>query len=162
MGCAFVFGDDIDTDVLAPGNRMKLPPEELAQYCMNAVEPDFAKTVKEGDFVFAGGNFGQGSSREQAAASLKILGVEAVFAVSFARIFYRNAMNLGLPAIAFDPTGRVKNGDEIEFNLAAGRLTNCTTGKDYEVQRLPEHLMSILGAGGLVPYLERRLSVPAE
>lgn len=97
-GRAFVFGDNIDTDVMAPGTLMKLPPEELAQHCLAAVDPDFARTVAKGDFVVGGRSFGIGSSREQAAVSLSLLGVRAVIARSFARIFWRNAINLGCRA----------------------------------------------------------------
>ena len=98
-GRAWVLGDNIDTDVLAPGYALKLPPEELAQHCLEAVEPAFAKEVKAGDILVAGENFGMGSSREQAAISLKLLGISVILARSFARIFYRNAINIGLPAM---------------------------------------------------------------
>ncbi|MCZ6604975.1 MAG: 3-isopropylmalate dehydratase, partial [Alphaproteobacteria bacterium] len=98
-GRAWVFGDNIDTDAIAPGIYMKLGPEEIAAHCFEAIAPDFAKKVTAGDIVVGGANFGMGSSREQAPQALKILGVGAVLAASFARIFYRNALNLGLPAI---------------------------------------------------------------
>ncbi|QLC26365.1 3-isopropylmalate dehydratase [Parasphingopyxis algicola] len=161
MGRAFIFGDGINTDVLAPGSLMKLPPEELAQHCLEAIDPQFAKEVRPGDFVFAGRNFGQGSSREQAVVSLKLLGVSAVLATSFARIFYRNAMNLGLPAVKFDAVAEIKKGNEIDIDLVTGSLANRDTGKTYAIKPLPSHLMEMVEAGGLIPYLDQRLNARA-
>jgi 3-isopropylmalate/(R)-2-methylmalate dehydratase small subunit len=158
MGRAFVFGDNIDTDVLAPGYLMKLPPAELARRCLEAVDPSFAKTVKPGDFVVAGRNFGMGSSREQAAVSLRELGVKAVLAPSFARIFFRNAINLGLPALVFEGRGTVAAGDELNLDLASGRLTNQTRGETHQLKPLPPNLMAIIEAGGLMPMLKRRFA----
>jgi 3-isopropylmalate/(R)-2-methylmalate dehydratase small subunit len=155
-GRAFVFGDKIDTDVLAPGALMKLKPEQLAQHCLEAIAPDFAKSVQPGDVVFGGYSFGIGSSREQAAVSLKILGVKAVLAKSFARIFYRNAFNLGLPALFFPQADEISNGDRVELDLAAGRVTNHTTSKDYSIAPVPAHLRAIIDAGGIVGYLQAR------
>ncbi|WP_233247672.1 LeuD/DmdB family oxidoreductase small subunit [Caulobacter endophyticus] len=157
MSRAFVFGDAIDTDLLAPGNLMKLPPAELAQNCLKAIAPDFAATVRPGDVVFAGANFGLGSSREQAAVSLRLLGVSAVLATSFARIFYRNAINLGLPAFVFPQVGEVSDGDRISLDPVAGRLENITTGKTYALTPIPPHLMAMIEDGGLIPHLKRRL-----
>uniref|UniRef100_UPI0025DD40CF LeuD/DmdB family oxidoreductase small subunit n=1 Tax=uncultured Caulobacter sp. TaxID=158749 RepID=UPI0025DD40CF len=124
MGRAFVFGDNIDTDLLAPGHAMKLEPREMARFCLEAVDPQFASVVRRGDIVVAGANFGMGSSREQAAISLKLLGVAAVFAQSFARIFYRNAINIGLPALVLPEAGEIAAGDEIGFDLEQGRADN--------------------------------------
>lgn len=156
-GRAFVFGDNIDTDVLAPGFLMKLPAEALATHCLEAVDPDFAKSVRPGDVVVAGANFGLGSSREQAAVSLKRLGVGAVLATSFARIFYRNAINLGLPAIVFPEAGTVEPGDRIVVDPEAGRLENLTQGRTFAVSPIPPHLMTMIRDGGLMPHLKRRL-----
>jgi 3-isopropylmalate/(R)-2-methylmalate dehydratase small subunit len=156
MGRAWVFGDRIDTDVLAPGSLMKLSPEALAQHCLAAVSPTFAKEVRPGDIIVAGEGFGIGSSREQAAVSLKILGVQAVLAKSFARIFYRNAINLGLPALFFPQAGEIKDGDEMKVDFATGAIENVTRGARYAVSPVPEHLMTIMRAGGLMPYLEAR------
>src|SRR6185369_10399980 len=116
-GRAWTFGDNIDTDVLAPGIYMKLPVEEVAQHCLEAVDPEFAARVQPGDIVVGGENFGMGSSREQAPQALKILGVGAVLAKSFARIFYRNALNLGLPALFFREADEVSAGDRLELDL---------------------------------------------
>ncbi len=158
MGRAHLFGDNIDTDVLAPGHLMKLAPAELAQHCLEAVDPDFARTVRPGDFVVAGRNFGMGSSREQAAVSLKLLGVRAVIAPSFARIFFRNAINLGLPAVQFDWAGRISAGDDLELDLRAGRLANLSRGETHHLKPLPESLLAILDAGGLMDMLKRRFA----
>ncbi len=160
-GRAFVFGDNIDTDVLAPGYLMKLPAAELASHCLQAVDPDFAKSVRPGDVVVAGANFGLGSSREQAAVSLKLLGVSAVLATSFARIFYRNAINLGLPAIVFPKASEVSAGDQIVVDPEAGLIENLTQARIYTVSPIPSHLMAMIRDGGLMPHLKRRLQVSA-
>lgn len=157
QGRAFIFGDDIDTDVLAPGSLMKLAPEILAEHCLEAVDPSFAKTVRPGDFVVAGANFGLGSSREQAAVSLKLLGVRAVLATSFARIFWRNAMNLGLPALVFPQASEVRSGDALDVDPSTGRVVNYTQGRSYDIQPLPPHLLDMIAAGGLIPHLKARL-----
>jgi 3-isopropylmalate/(R)-2-methylmalate dehydratase small subunit len=158
QGRAFVFGDDIDTDLLAPGALMKLPPDQLAQHCLSAIAPHFAKEVKQGDFVIAGRNFGLGSSREQAAVSLKILGVGAVIAGSFARIFYRNAINLGLPAITIPPDAVIHDGDRLTLDLAGGQLSNLTRQQTYQFGAIPSHLMTMMNDGGLIPHLKRRFA----
>ena len=156
MGRAFVFGDDIDTDLLAPGHAMKLAPAAMARFCLEAVDANFASAVRPGDIVVAGRNFGMGSSREQAAISLKLLGVSAVFAVSFARIFFRNAINIGLPALVLPEAGQIGAGDEIAFDLGAGVIDDLTTGRRYPFQALPPHLLTLIADGGLVPNLMRR------
>jgi 3-isopropylmalate/(R)-2-methylmalate dehydratase small subunit len=156
MGRAFVFGDEIDTDVLAPGHAMKLEPREMARFCLEAVDPAFAAAVRPGDVVVAGRNFGMGSSREQAAISLKLLGVSAVFAKSFARIFYRNAINAGLPVLVLPDADEIAAGDEIAFDLGAGQVEDLTSGRRYAFQPLPPHLLTLIADGGLVPNLMRR------
>ena len=157
-GRAYVYGDDIDTDVLAPGHLMKLGPEALAQHCLEAIDPAFAGAVKPGDYLVAGRNFGLGSSREQAAVSLKLLGLRAVIAASFARIFYRNAINLGLPAIVLDATGAIASGDRLSRDLAGGRLVNETRGETHGFTPPPPDLLAIIEAGGLMAQLQRRFS----
>jgi 3-isopropylmalate/(R)-2-methylmalate dehydratase small subunit len=156
MGRAFVFGDNIDTDVLAPGHAMKLEPEAMARFCLEAVDPSFARTVRPGDIVVAGRNFGMGSSREQAAISLKLLGVSAVFAQSFARIFFRNAINAGLPALVLPQADEIGAGDDVAFDLGSGVLEDLTLGRRYGFQALPSHLLALIEDGGLVPHLTRR------
>jgi len=155
-GRAWKFGDNIDTDVLSPGIYMKLPPEELATHCLEAVDPAFASGVRSGDIVVAGENFGMGSSREQAPQALKILGVGAVLAKGFARIFYRNAFNLGLPALFFPQADEISAGDRLEVDLASGQVKNATTGKSYSVEPIPPHLLEMILAGGLIPHLKSR------
>jgi 3-isopropylmalate/(R)-2-methylmalate dehydratase small subunit len=157
-GRAWTFGDNIDTDVLAPGIYMKLPVEEVALHCVEAVDPDFAATVQPGDIVVGGENFGMGSSREQAPQALKVLGVGAVLAKSFARIFYRNALNLGLPALFFREADEVSAGDRLELDLAAGQVRNLTTGRTYAVAPIPPHLLEMILMGGLMPHLKARLA----
>lgn len=158
MSRAWIFGDDIDTDVLAPGRYMKLPIEEIAKHCLEAVDPTFAANVRPGDVVVAGRNFGAGSSREQAAGALKALGVAAVIAPSFAGIFYRNALNLGLVALVCPEAGRIRAGDAIAFDAEAGRIENRTRGETLACEPIPAHLMAMVRDGGLLAHLEKRLA----
>jgi 3-isopropylmalate/(R)-2-methylmalate dehydratase small subunit len=158
-GRAFVFGDDIDTDVLAPGRYMKGPIEELAQHCLEAIDPKFAKNVRPGDVVVAGRNFGMGSSREQAAQALKVLGVAAVVAKSFGGIFYRNALNLGLPVVVCADTDAIEAGDRLSVDLAGGAVVNQTSGRTLPSEPLPQFLRDMLSDGGLVPHLEKRFAL---
>jgi 3-isopropylmalate/(R)-2-methylmalate dehydratase small subunit len=155
-GRAWVFGDNIDTDVLAPGHLMKLSAEDLATHCLEAIAPNFASEVRPGDIVVAGRSFGIGSSREQAAVSLKLLGVSAILATSFARIFWRNALNLGLPALAMPSALEIGQGDMVKADPALGRVENVTSGRIYMVQPLPAHLLNIVEEGGLMPFLKSR------
>lgn len=154
---AWVFGDGVDTDLLAPGLYMKGPLEALAQHCLEGLDPAFAREVRPGDFVVAGRNFGMGSSREQAAEALRHLGVRAVIARSFAGIFYRNAFNLGLAAVVCPDAGQIAAGDRLDLDLAAGRLRNLTGGALLACEPIPGHLMTLLADGGLLPHLEKRL-----
>jgi 3-isopropylmalate/(R)-2-methylmalate dehydratase small subunit len=154
LGRAFVFGDNIDTDLLAPGHLMKLSPQDLASHCLESVDPAFAKTVQPGDFVVAGANFGLGSSREQAAVSLKLLGVGAIIAPSFARIFYRNALNLGLPALFCDAAGQIRPGDCLVVDPIAGAIKNLTQDQHLTCRQIPAHLMMMVRNGGLIAHLK--------
>ena len=156
MAKAWVFGEGISTDLLAPGNKLKLSPEELSRHCLTAIRPDFPALIAPGDIIFAGRNFGQGSSREQAAVSLKLLGVSAIFAQSFARIFYRNALNLGLPVFDFPYLNEISEGDQVEIDLEGGRLSNSSSQKSYTIEPLPPELMEIVNAGGLINFLENQ------
>jgi 3-isopropylmalate/(R)-2-methylmalate dehydratase small subunit len=153
----WVLGDDIDTDVLAPGRYMKLGIEEIARHCLEAVSPAFSNEVKPGDFVVAGRNFGCGSSREQAPAALKHLGVAALVAESFAGLFYRNALNLGLPALVCSGAGRIRNGDALEIDYDKNEIVNLTLHQTLAFEPIPEHLMEMVRDGGLLPHLEKRL-----
>ncbi len=156
-GKAFVFGDRIDTDVLAPGPYMREPLSVLASHCLEAVDPDFAGEVKPGDIVVGGESFGIGSSREQAVQALAELGVGAIVARSFARIFYRNALNLGVPALVC--TGlEAARGDELEVRPVEGRIINHSSGREFSCEKIPTELMEIVAGGGLMPWLERKLA----
>ena len=157
-GRAFALGDDIDTDALAPGSLLKLPPEQLAQHCLEAIDPAFASSVRPGDIVVAGRNFGLGSSREQAAESLRLLGVYAVVAESFARIFYRNAFNMGLLAIICPQSREIADGDKLRIDCAAGVIEDLTQSKRYQVAAVPQQLLQIVDDGGLLPHLKRRMT----
>ncbi len=158
IGRAWIFGDGINTDVMAPGLYFKAPLEELARHCLEAVDPAFAEQVRPGDIVVAGRNFGVGSAREQAAMALKHLGVGAVLAVSFGRIFYRNALNFGLPALVFPGAAEIAAGDELLVDPAAGRIEDRTSGRAYAVNGIPPHLLAMVTAGGLMPYLKHKLA----
>ena len=156
-GKAFVFGDRIDTDVLAPGPYMREPLAVLASPCLEAVDPDFAGQVRPGDIVVGGESFGIGSSREQAVQALAELGVGAIVAKSFARIFYRNALNLGLPALVCADLEAAR-GDELEVRPAEGRILNHSSGRQFACEPIPPQLMEIVAGGGLMPWLERKLA----
>ncbi len=156
-GRAWVFGDEINTDLMAPGLYMKSSNEVMAQHCLESVDPTFAKTVNPGDVLIAGHNFGVGSAREQAALNFATLKLGAILAESFARIFYRNALNFGVPCLFFPAYAEIKAGDEIEVDAVAGAVRNLTSGKNYAVDPIPAHLMEMIGAGGLMPYLKRKL-----
>ena len=156
-GRAWVFGDDVNTDVLAPGAYIKGPLEELAKHCLESIDPGFAPGVGPGDVVVGGENFGMGSSREQAAIALNMLGVSAVLAKSFARIFYRNALNLGLPALVCAEAGGIEAGHELRVEAEAGLVENLTTGERLACEPIPAHLMAMIADGGLLPHLEKRL-----
>lgn len=155
-GRAWVFGDDIDTDQLAPGLYMKRPIEEMARHCLEAADPQFASSVGQGDIVVGGRNFGMGSSREQAPQVLRLLGVSAVLAPSFGGIFYRNALNLGLLALICPDAGKIAAGDRIALEPENGEVHNLTRNETYACEPIPAHLSEMVRAGGLVAYLERR------
>lgn len=154
---AWVLGDNIDTDAIAPGRYMKFGIEEIARHCLESVDPSFASGVRRGDAVVAGKNLGAGSSREQAPEALKHLGVAALVAESFAGLFYRNAINLGLPAVVCAQAKRIRPGDELKLDLERGVIINLNTGETLACEPIPAFLMEILRDGGLVPHLERRL-----
>jgi len=167
VGRAWLFGDNIDTDALAPGQYIKKPIDELASHCLESVNAEFASTVSAGDVVYAGRNFGMGSSREQAAQALHVLGVRGVVAASFGGIFFRNAINLGLPV--FTPadvdTGddnaqfNIKSGDEVELDIDNSRLINHSQASHLALNPLPVFLLDMIKAGGLVKVLEKRFNI---
>lgn len=148
-GKTWVFGDDIDTDVIIPGKYLRTTDMQvLADHAMEGIDPDFSKKVKPGDIVVGGNNFGCGSSREQATLALKYAGVACVVAKSFGRIFFRNAINVGLPLMEADV--ECKEGDQMEVDLENGKVT--VNGKQYPGNKLPDFLLEMLSAGGLVPH----------
>ena len=155
-GKAFKFGDDISTDHIAPGRlfhlRSNLP--ELAKHVLEDADPEFASKMSKGDFVVAGNNFGLGSSREHAPQIIKIAGVGAVLAKSFARIFYRNAINIGLLLIECD-TDKISANDELELNIQDGFVNNLTTGEKIEFIPLPDVMIKLLNDGGLIAHLNK-------
>ena len=154
-GPVFKYGDNIDTDVIIPARYLNTQSEaELASHCMEDIDKTFVTRVKAGDIMVGGENFGCGSSREQAPGVLKALGVQAVVAKSFARIFYRNAINIGLPVIVCkDLPDDVKTGDTMELSMSDG--TAHANGKTYSCTKLPEYMQNILNQGGLIASLNR-------
>lgn len=155
-GRAWVFGDEINTDTMAPGLYFKEPIEVLAQHCLEAVDPEFAGAVQPGDIVVGGSNFGVGSAREQAAMAFRELGVGAIVARSFSRIFYRNAINFGLPLLTLPAAAEIRAGDLLEVDPTRGTVDNTTLDLHYTVEPIPEHLMTMIAAGGLMPWLKSR------
>lgn len=157
-GRIFLFGDNVDTDQLAPGRYMRGGLDELAAHCLEAMRPDFASSVSPGDIVVAGKNFGMGSSREQAAEVLKQLGVRGVVALTFGGIFYRNAINLGLPVLVAADISGVEDGDEAELDIAEGILRLTQKARALRLEPVPENLQNILADNGLVPHLKKRFA----
>lgn len=157
-GRAWLLGDDIDTDLLAPGKWMKHPIEIVAAHCLEDVFPEFAKQVRPGDIVVAGERFGIGSSREQATEALRFLGVQAVLAASYGGIFFRNALNLGLPALTFNQQADIQDGDLITIDPATGAGFNESRGITLQADPLPDFLIDMLKDGGLIPHLEQRFA----
>jgi 3-isopropylmalate/(R)-2-methylmalate dehydratase small subunit len=158
FGKAWVFGDGINTDVMAPGLYFKSSMDVMAGHCMEAIDPDFAGRVAPGDIVVAGRNFGIGSAREQAPMALQHLGVGAILAASYGRIFYRNALNFGIPTLIFPQVDEIVAGDALMIDPVVGHIENQTRNKTYTVAGLPEHLMAMVAAGGLMPFLKQRLA----
>jgi 3-isopropylmalate/(R)-2-methylmalate dehydratase small subunit len=149
-------GDNIDTDNITPGKHLYLPLPEMAKHALEVVDPNFAKQVTSGDLLVAGRNFGCGSSREQAPRVLKILGVACVVADSFARIFYRNAIAIGLPVLAVPGLAATTAANDVLLvDLAAGRVTNRRTGAEHMGRPIPERLLAVLREGGILPALKR-------
>ena len=160
MGKAWRYGDNVDTDVIIPARYLTTTdPGDLASHALEDLDPNFATQVEPGDVVVAGENFGCGSSREHAAICLKAAGVSAVVAGSFARIFFRNAINTGLPIFVSPEAVRdTSNGDEVEVDLERGVVINVTRNQEYQAEPLPEFVMDIVRAGGLVGWVKQRVA----
>lgn len=157
-GKVFLYGNDVDTDVIIPARYLNTTSEsELASHCMEDIDKDFVKNVQQGDIIVAGDNFGCGSSREHAPLAIKASGVSIVIANSFARIFYRNSINIGLPILECpEAVKNIKAGDRVSVDLSQGIITNLTTGSSFKAQPFPEFIQQIIADGGLLNNLARR------
>ncbi len=150
------FGDDINTDLISPAFFVGKPLEIMVAHAMEGADPEFASKVQPGDIIVAGNNFGPGSSRESAPIVIKGSNVSCVIARSFARIFYRNAINIGLPLLVFDKTEEISEGDELKVDPIGGEILNVTTGKEYTCSKLPPNIMELVKDGGLIPHLLKK------
>jgi 3-isopropylmalate dehydratase small subunit len=158
-GRVWKYGDNINTDIISPGQYMSMPIEQQAKHAMEAIDPEFTSKVKPGDILVVGDNFGSGSSRETAQLVLKELGIGAIVGNFFARIFFRNSINTGLPVFEIGDTSSIEEGDELEIHLIEGRIIDVTKGIELEGTKLPEHLVEMVALGGLEPYLAKRMGV---
>ena len=158
MGKAFKYGDNVDTDVIIPARYLNDPSmAALASHCMEDIDIDFASTVKPGDIIIGGLNFGCGSSREHAPMAIKASGTACVIAASFARIFYRNAINMGFPIMECpEAAAEIQAGDEVSVDFTTGVITDVTTGKTYKATSFPPFIQNIVENGGLLNYLKVR------
>ena len=157
-GTVHKYGDNVDTDVIIPARYLNTAdPAELAKKCMEDIDADFVNRVKAGDIMVAGKNFGCGSSREHAPIAIKASGISCVIADTFARIFYRNAINIGLPIIECpEAANAISAGDEVEVDFDSGLITDVTTGKNFQGQAFPEFMQKIIDLGGLVNYINEK------
>lgn len=157
-GKVFKFGDDIDTDVIIPAKYLNTTDrKDLAGHCMEPADPDFSKKVKPGDIIVAGKHFGSGSSREHAPIAIKAAGISLVIAKGFARIFYRNAFNTGLPLLESAAASKeIKAGDRLEIDLEAGKIVNKNSGKEYQAEPVPEFMLELIRNNGLVAHLKKQ------
>ncbi len=158
-GKVYKYGDNVDTDVIIPARYLNAPsPEELAKHCMEDIDPGFAARVQPGDIIVGGANFGCGSSREHAPIAIRACGVRCVIAASFARIFYRNAINIGFPILECPEAARaVQNGDTLSVDFASGVIRDDTTGETFQAAAFPPFIQRIIEHDGLLPYLKARM-----
>ncbi len=158
-GKVFKYGDNIDTDVIIPARYLSTgDPEELKKHCMEDIDKEFVKNVKSGDIMVGQKNFGCGSSREHAPVAIKASGISCVIAESFARIFYRNSFNIGLPIIESPEASKgIDAGDEVEIDFESGEIKNITKGETYKAQSYPEFIQRIIAKDGLVNYIQDRI-----
>jgi 3-isopropylmalate/(R)-2-methylmalate dehydratase small subunit len=159
-GKAWKYGDNVDTDVIIPARYLtSSDPGQLKEHCMEDIDKDFAKNVKAGDFIVAENNFGCGSSREHAPISIKAAGVSCVIAKSFARIFFRNSFNIGLPILeSTEALSSIETGDELEVDISSGTIKNLTKGSEYKALAVPEFMQELIDEGGLVNYVQKQLA----
>ena len=157
-GTVFKYGDNVDTDVIIPARYLNAPsPAELARHCMEDIDPAYASSVKPGDILVGGWNFGCGSSREHAPMAIQASGAACVIAASFARIFYRNAINIGFPILECPEAAQaIGNGDRVSVDFASGLITDETTGQSFQAAGFPDFINDIIENGGLLPYLKAR------
>ena len=157
-GTVFKYGDNVDTDVIIPARYLNVSePSELAAHCMEDIDRDFIHKVKKGDIIVANKNFGCGSSREHAPIAIKAAGVSCVIAETFARIFYRNSINIGLPTIECPEAAKdIEAGDQVEIDFDSGVITDKTTGQSFQGQAFPPFMQKIIEAGGLVNYINEK------
>lgn len=156
-GKVFKYGDNVDTDVIIPARYLNTSdPKELASHCMEDIDIDFSKKVKEGDIIVANKNFGCGSSREHAPLAIKTSGISCVIASTFARIFFRNSINIGLPIIECDEAANaIENGDELEVDFNTGIIRNITKSENYKGEPFPEFMQKIINSNGLINYIKK-------
>jgi len=160
-GKAWVFGDHVDTDVIIPARYLNTSdPQELGSHCMEDADPEFASKVEEGDVIVAGENFGCGSSREHAPIAIKAAGVSCGIAKSFARIFYRNSFNMGLPILECpEAVEGIEEGHRVRVDLSSGTIENLSTGKSFKAVPIPPFMRELLDAGGLMPYVAKKMGL---
>ena len=157
QGTVFKYPDNVDTDVIIPARYLNTPnAQELAKHCMEDIDKDFVKKVKDGDIMVGGWNFGCGSSREHAPLAIKTAGISVVIAKSFARIFYRNSINIGLPILECEAAAeQIRAGDTVSVDFNTGVITDETTGKTYQAEPFPEFIQNIIAAGGLMNSIQK-------
>lgn len=160
-GKAFLFGDDIDTDAIIPARYLNTSdPEELKKHCMEDADPEFPSKVSKGDVIVAGKNFGCGSSREHAPIAIKASGVSCVIASSFARIFFRNSFNMGLPIFESDKASKeIRQGDVVEVDASSGIIRNISTGREYTSKPIPPFMQALIEDGGLIEHIRKTGSI---
>ncbi len=158
QGRVFKYGNNVDTDVIIPARYLNTSdPAELAQHCMEDIDQDFVTKVQAGDIIVAEKNFGCGSSREHAPLAIKAAGISVVIAATFARIFYRNSINIGLPILECpEAVAKIEAGDELAVDFTSGVITNHTRNESYQAEPFPEFMQDLIGAGGLLSYLKNR------
>lgn len=157
-GKAWKYRDDVNTDEIIPARYLNTSdPQELASHCMEDIDPDFMKKISAGDIIVAGKNFGCGSSREHAPLAIKVAGISCVIAKSFARIFFRNSINIGLPILECEEAAsKIQENDQVEIDLATGAITNITKNETYQAKPFPEFMQKIISSGGLMNYVMNR------
>lgn len=158
-GHVFKYGNNIDTDIIIPARYLSTSdPDELKKYCMEPIDKDFAKNVKQGDVIVGGKNFGCGSSREHAPIAIKASGISCVIAENFARIFYRNSFNIGLPIIeSKEASEKIQADDEVQIDFTKGKIINISRNEEYEIEAYPEFIQGIIKSHGLINYVSERM-----